>query len=48
VERRSIVEALEKTAGNQSQAAKLLGMTRRALIYRIEQYGLARPRRRDP
>jgi transcriptional regulator with GAF, ATPase, and Fis domain len=44
-ERRAIVDALEKTAGNQSKAAELLGMTRRTLVYRIERFGIARPRR---
>ncbi len=45
-ERQTILDALEKTAGNQSQAAKLLGITRRALIYRLERYEIARPRKR--
>jgi DNA-binding NtrC family response regulator len=43
-ERQRIVEALEKCQGNQTRAAKLLGMSRRALINRIEAYGLPRPR----
>ncbi|MBX3261785.1 MAG: sigma 54-interacting transcriptional regulator [Labilithrix sp.] len=46
VERRAIVEALEKTGGNQSAAARLLKMGRHALIARIEAYGLSRPRKR--
>jgi DNA-binding NtrC family response regulator len=45
MERESILAALEKTAGNQSAAAKMLGMTRRLLITRIEQYGIQRPRK---
>jgi DNA-binding NtrC family response regulator len=36
---------LTRTAGNQTEAAKLLGMTRRMLIYRLDQLGVARPRR---
>jgi len=43
-ERQAILDALDKTAGNQSRAAKLLGITRRLLILRIEQYGIPRPR----
>ncbi|MBX3189072.1 MAG: sigma 54-interacting transcriptional regulator [Labilithrix sp.] len=45
VERRAIQDALEKTNGNQSAAARLLGMGRHALINRIEAYGIARPRK---
>jgi transcriptional regulator with PAS, ATPase and Fis domain len=44
VERDTIVSALQATQGNQSRAARLLGITRRALIYRMELHGLkARP-----
>jgi len=46
IEKQRILDALAKTAGNQSQAAKLLGMSRYTLIARIEEYGLARPRKR--
>ncbi len=45
LEKQRILDALTKTAGNQSQAAKLLGMSRYTLIARIEEYGLARPRK---
>ena len=45
MEKSAILAALEKTGGNQSQAAKLLGITRRALVYRLGQYGIARPRK---
>jgi len=45
VERTRIVEALERTGGNQSAAAKLLGMPRRTLTKRISEYGLPRPRK---
>jgi two-component system, NtrC family, response regulator AtoC len=44
-ERRRIQEALEKCAGNQTQAARLLGISRTTLIVRLDQYGLPRPRR---
>jgi two-component system, NtrC family, response regulator AtoC len=45
LEMASIVEALEATAGNQSRAAKRLGITRRVLVKRIERYGILRPRK---
>ncbi|HEX3593757.1 MAG TPA: sigma 54-interacting transcriptional regulator [Polyangiaceae bacterium] len=40
LERRSIEEALGAENGNQTRAARRLGMSRRALIYKIEKYGL--------
>ncbi len=45
-ERAQVVSALEKTSGNQKEAAKLLGISRRTLINKIEAYGIARPRKR--
>jgi two-component system, NtrC family, response regulator AtoC len=45
VEKKAILDALEKTGGNQSAAARILGIGRHALIKRIEAYGIARPRR---
>ncbi len=44
-ERTRIVRALEACAGNQSRAAKLLGVSRRTLINRIESLNIARPRK---
>jgi transcriptional regulator with GAF, ATPase, and Fis domain len=41
-----IVRALDEAAGNQTRAAKLLGISRHALIDRIERHGIARPRKR--
>ncbi len=38
-ERRAIREALRQTGGNRTEAAKLLGMSRRTLFYRLKQYG---------
>lgn len=35
-----ISSALHKTGGNQTQAAKLLGLSRASLIYRMQKYGL--------
>jgi transcriptional regulator with PAS, ATPase and Fis domain len=46
LERRRIVEALETHGGNQTRAAKALGLSRTALIARMEAYGLPRPRKR--
>ncbi len=40
VERELIVQALEKTAQNQTRAARLLGLTRDALRYRMKKYDL--------
>jgi len=45
LERERILEALEKSAGNQSRAAKLLGMPRRTFVKRLDEYGIARPRK---
>jgi two-component system NtrC family response regulator len=40
VEAQLIETALEKTGGNQTRAADLLGITRQTLIYRIQKYGI--------
>jgi len=45
VERDAIVKALADTNNNQTHAAKRLGISRRALIYKMEKYGLKRPPR---
>ncbi|HSN31025.1 MAG TPA: sigma 54-interacting transcriptional regulator [Kofleriaceae bacterium] len=45
-ERREILEALETCAGNQTHAAKLLGVSRRTLINKLEKFALPRPRKR--
>jgi two-component system, NtrC family, response regulator AtoC len=44
--REQIIEALLKCAGNQTRAAKLLGISRGTLIARMESYALPRPRKR--
>jgi DNA-binding NtrC family response regulator len=41
-ERRAIQHALEQTAWNRTQAARLLGISRRQLFDKIQQYGLQR------
>jgi transcriptional regulator with PAS, ATPase and Fis domain len=46
IERRRIAEVLERCAGNQTQAAKLLGVSRRTLVNRLEAYGMPRPRKK--
>jgi len=46
-ERSLLVLALERTRGNQSKAARMLGMTRRTLQYRIEKFGIDTARMRD-
>lgn len=40
LEQRAIKKALEVAAGNKSEAARLLGITRRALYGRLERYGI--------
>lgn len=39
-ERHIIVSALEQTSGNQTEAARRLGTTKRILSYRIRKYGI--------
>jgi len=43
VERAAIVAALEADDQNQTRAARRLGLSRRALIYKMEKYGLKPP-----
>jgi transcriptional regulator with PAS, ATPase and Fis domain len=45
-ERRRILDALDKCAGNQTRAAALLGISRRTLLNRLSEYDLPRPRKR--
>jgi DNA-binding NtrC family response regulator len=44
-ERDRIVQALRDCAGNQSRAAKLLGISRRTLVNRLDEFAIERPRR---
>jgi DNA-binding NtrC family response regulator len=43
LERERIVEALARCSGNQSAAAKLLGISRRTLVARLAEYKIPRP-----
>ncbi len=44
-ERRRIVDALDRSAHNQTRAAKLLGISRRTLLSRLDALGMPRPRK---
>jgi transcriptional regulator with PAS, ATPase and Fis domain len=46
LERDAILSALERCAGNQSEAAKCLGISRRTLGERMDIFGIPRPRKR--
>jgi DNA-binding NtrC family response regulator len=43
-----LAEALRACAGNQTRAARLLGVSRRTLVNRLNEYDLPRPRKRLP
>jgi DNA-binding NtrC family response regulator len=45
LDKEAVLDALARCAGNQSEAAALLGITRRALVYKLDQYRLPRPRK---
>ncbi|MCI0529913.1 MAG: hypothetical protein L0Y56_20915, partial [Nitrospira sp.] len=44
LEERLIRDALERTSGNVTEAARLLKTTRNTLRYRMHKYGLSRPK----
>ena len=44
-ERARILAALAQCGGNQSRAAKALGISRKVLMARLDTYGVARPRK---
>jgi transcriptional regulator of acetoin/glycerol metabolism len=43
IERAEIVRALDETSGNKKEAARRLGISRRALYRRLEKFGLIPP-----
>jgi two-component system, NtrC family, response regulator AtoC len=45
VERQRILDALERCEGNQTRAARMLGISRNTLLARLDAYGLPRPRK---
>ena len=45
IERAAVLQALERTDWNVTQAARVLGISRDTLRYRIEKHGLSRPER---
>ena len=45
LERQRILDALAKCGGNQTQAAELLGISRRTLLRRLDDYAVPRPRK---
>lgn len=47
-EHRAIVAALTECHGNQTRAAKRLGMSRGTFLSRLDRYGIARPRKNAP
>src|SRR5262249_36302263 len=48
IEKKRILEALERSAGNQSKPAERLGVSRRTLVKRLDAYNVARPRKQGP
>jgi two-component system, NtrC family, response regulator AtoC len=46
LERTRVKEALEQANGNQTRAAELLGISRRSLIDKLEEFKLPRPRKK--
>jgi two-component system response regulator AtoC len=45
LDRERISDALERCAGNQTRAARMLGISRGTLVSRLTEYGLPRPRK---
>ena len=46
LERKRILDALAQCGGNQTRAAKQLGIRRQSLVARLDEYGIPRPRKR--
>ncbi len=45
LERQGILQAIAECAGNQTKASRLLGISRRALLNRLDRYNVPRPRK---
>ena len=45
LERERILAALAQCGGNQTQAAEMLGISRRTLLRRLDEYAVKRPRK---
>jgi two-component system, NtrC family, response regulator AtoC len=45
VEKKRILDSLERCGGNQTRAARMLGISRNTLLARLDAYGLPRPRK---
>jgi len=45
-EKQLIITTLDECAGNQTRAAEILGMSRRTLVSRLEEYRIPRPRKK--
>jgi DNA-binding NtrC family response regulator len=45
VEKKRILDTLEQCGGNQTRAARMLGISRNTLLSRLDAYGLPRPRK---
>jgi DNA-binding NtrC family response regulator len=47
LEKARILDALDRAGGNQTRAARALGISRGTLIARLDEFGITRPRKRD-
>jgi two-component system, NtrC family, response regulator AtoC len=45
LEKQRILDTLDAVGGNQTRAAEMLGLTRRALLIRLDRYNITRPRK---
>ena len=46
LEKQQIIAALDEHGGNQTEAAKALGISRRTLLHRLDEFNLPRPRKK--